>query len=56
VGRGVQLSKISDDKKKRVTKEISSLTPSIEIDENVSSKDYSYFFFKGYYSKMEIVV
>jgi len=56
VGRGVQLSKISDDKKKSITKKISSLTPSSEIEDDVSSKDYSYFFFKGYYSNMEIVV
>lgn len=55
VGRGVQLSKISEGKKKQTTKEISSLTPDIEIEDNVSSKDYSYFFFKGYYSNMEIV-
>lgn len=55
VGRGVQLSKISDDQKTRVTEKISSLTPNIEIEDNVSSKDYSYFFFKGYYSNMEIV-
>jgi hypothetical protein len=55
VGRGVQLSKISDDKKKIITTKISSLTPSVEIEDDVSSKDYSYFFFKGYYSNMEIV-
>lgn len=54
IGRGVQLSKISDDIKKDVTKKISSLQPSKEIEDDAASKDYSYFFFKGYYSNMEI--
>ena len=49
IGRGVQLSKISDDIKKGVIKKISSLQPSKEIEDDYSSKDYSYFFFKGYY-------
>ena len=54
IGRGVQLSKVSDDIKQRVTKKISSLQPSKEIEDDSSSKDYSYFFFKGYYIDLEI--
>jgi len=56
IGRGVQLSKVSDDVKKEVTKKISSLQPSKEIEDDSSSKDYSYFFFKGYYTNLEIAV
>ena len=52
--RGVQLSKISNEKKKDVTEKITSLTPDAEIDDEVSSKDYSYFFYKGYYSTLEV--
>lgn len=54
IGRGVQLSKVSDDAKKAVTEKISSLQPSEEITDEDASKDYSYFFFKGYYSNREI--
>ena len=56
IGRGVQLSKVSDDIKQGVTKKISSLQPSKEIEDNSSSKDYSYFFFKGYYTDLEMVL
>jgi len=52
--RGVQLSKISNEIKKEVTEKITSLTPDAEINDEVSSKDYSYFFYKGYYSKLEV--
>lgn len=55
IGRGVQLSKVSDNIKKEVTKKISSLQPSKEIEDDSSSKDYSYFFFKGYYTNLKIV-
>ncbi|MDH5462745.1 MAG: hypothetical protein OEW49_00350 [Nitrosopumilus sp.] len=54
IGRGVQLSKVSEDVKKEITKKISSLQPSKEIEDDYSSKDYSYFFFKGYYTNLEI--
>ena len=50
VGKGVQLSKVSDDIKKNVTEKISSLQPKEEIADDVASKDFSYFFFKGYYT------
>ncbi len=56
IGRGVQLSKITDDVKKGVTMKISSLQPKTEIEDDAASKDYSYFFFKGYYTNMEIAV
>jgi len=49
IGRGVHLSKIDDDKKKEVTKKISTLQPNKEITEDAAFTDYSYFFFKGYY-------
>ena len=55
VGLGVQLSKISDNVKKEVTQKIRSLQPNEEIEDGVASKDYSYFFFKGYYSNVEII-
>ncbi len=55
VGLGVQLSKIIDASKKDVTKNISRLQPKEEIEDDVASKDYSYFFFKGYYTNMEKV-
>ena len=56
IGRGVQLSKVSDGIKKEVTMKISSFQPKTEIEDDFSSKDYSYFFFKGYYTNMEIAV
>ena len=49
IGRGVNLSKIEEHKKKKVTEKISSLQPRTEIADEDASKDYSYFFFKGYY-------
>ena len=55
VGRGVQLSKIENVAKNAVTQKISSLQPNEEITDNVASKDYSYFFFKGYYTNTRIV-
>ena len=55
IGRGVQLSKAEDGVKKEVNKKISSLQPKKEIEDDVLSKDYSYFFFKGYYTNERIV-
>ena len=54
VGLGIQLSKINDAKKDLVTQQISKLQPQEEIQDVVASRDYSYFFFKGYYSNKEI--
>ena len=54
VGLGIQLSKINDAKKDLVTQQISKLQPKEEIEDVVASRDYSYFFFKGYYSNKEI--
>ena len=54
ISRGVQLAKISDVLKESVTKKISSLRPKEEISEEDAAKDYSYFFFNGYYSTQEI--
>lgn len=50
IGRGIQLSKASDDQKKSINDEIGSLQPREEIEDEVATKDYSYFFFKGYYT------
>lgn len=50
IGLGVQLSKINDDKKKEITEKISKLQPKEEIEDSMASKDFSYFFFKGYYT------
>ena len=54
ISRGVQLAKVADVSKDNVTKKISSLRPKEEISDEDASKDYSYFFFNGYYSSQEI--
>jgi hypothetical protein len=54
ISRGIQLAKVSDTLKESVTKKISSLRPKEEISDEDASKDYSYFFFNGYYSAQEI--
>lgn len=54
ISRGVQLAKIADASKDSVTKKISSLRPKEEISDEDASKDYSYFFFNGYYTSQEI--
>ncbi|MEX0861221.1 hypothetical protein [Nitrosopumilus sp.] len=54
ISRGVQLAKVSDDSKEGVTRKISALRPKEEITDEAASKDYSYFFFNGYYSTQEI--
>ena len=54
ISRGVQLAKVVDASKDSVTKKISSLRPKEEISDEDASKDYSYFFFNGYYSTQEI--
>ena len=54
ISRGVQLAKVADTSKDSVTKKISSLRPKDEISDEDASKDYSYFFFNGYYSSQEI--
>lgn len=48
-GRGVNLSKIEEHKKRKVTKKISSLQYLTKITDEDVSKDYSYSFFKGYH-------
>ncbi len=55
ISRGIHLSKISDDKKKDLINKITSLQPKKEIADGVAPNDFSYFFFKGFYTKMEIV-
>ena len=55
IGRGIQLSKISKDKKNDLTNKITSLQPKKEIADDVAPNDFSYFFFKGFYTKMEII-
>lgn len=54
ISRGVQLAKVSDGLKENITKRIISLRPKEEISDEDASKDYSYFFFNGYYSSQEI--
>jgi hypothetical protein len=54
ISRGVQLAKVTDTSKDSVTKKISSLRPKEEISDEDASKDYSYFFFNGYYTSQEI--
>ena len=40
--------------KNTASENISKLTPANEIETDSAQKDYSYFFYKGYYSKLEI--
>ena len=47
---GLQSSRLSDVDKNDVTNQIRSLQPAEEIDDDAASKDYSYFFFKGFYT------
>lgn len=54
ISRGIQLAKVTDTQKDSVTDKISLLRPKEEISDEDASKDYSYFFFKGYYSSQEI--
>lgn len=54
IGKGVQLSKISDEQKNATTEKIRRIQPDEEIADDVASKDYSYFFFKGYYSNTKV--
>jgi len=54
ISRGVQLAKVVDTSKDNITKKISSLRPKEEISDEDALKDYSYFFFNGYYSSQEI--
>ena len=56
ISRGIQLAKVADASKDNVTKKISSLRPKEEISDEDALKDYSYFFFNGYYSSQEIKV
>ena len=51
---GVELSKIPDNDKKDMTEKISKLLPKEDIENDVSSKDYGYFFSKGYYVNLEV--
>ena len=50
ISRGIQLSKIDDTSKKNITKNIGEKKLDEEIDDVNATKDYSYFFFKGYYA------
>ncbi|MBC8250573.1 MAG: hypothetical protein H8E89_03190 [Candidatus Nitrosopelagicus sp.] len=54
ISRGIQLAKVSDNLKESITKKISLHRPKEEISDENASKDYSYFFFNGYYSIQEI--
>lgn len=55
IGIGIQLSKVSEGLKKEITDKISSLNPKEEISDSEASKDFSYFFFKGYYTNPEVM-
>jgi hypothetical protein len=49
ISRGIQLSKIKDEHKEKITESIHKLKINEEIPDDVATKDFSYFFFKGYY-------
>ena len=51
IGRGIELSKIDESRKKGITDKITSLRPAQEIEDKDAFADLSYFFFKGYYTK-----
>ena len=52
VGRGLQLSNLSDDEKDSTENQIRSLQSNEEIEDDAASKDYSYFFYKGFYTNV----
>lgn len=49
VGRGIQLTNASDTAKSRLESEMAQLDMRSEIEDAYSHKDYSYFFYRGYY-------
>jgi hypothetical protein len=55
IGKGIQLAKVAESSKNDLTKKISTLQPKEEISDDEAPKDYSYFFFKGYYTNQEIL-
>lgn len=55
IGIGINLAKANDSDISNITKIITSLQPKEEISDNESQKDFSYFFYKGYYTNQEVL-
>jgi len=51
IGIGINLAKASDNEISEITKTVDKLHPKDEISDEEAHKDYSYFFYKGYYTK-----
>lgn len=49
IGRGVHLANATDEQRQNMEKEISATNLGGEISDDVAHRDYSYFFFRGYY-------
>jgi len=51
IGIGINLAKANDKDISEITKTVDKLHPKDEISDEEAHKDYSYFFYKGYYTK-----
>jgi hypothetical protein len=51
VGIGINLAKANESDISNITEKVTSLQPREEITDNDAQKDFSYFFYKGYFSK-----
>jgi hypothetical protein len=51
IGLGINLSKASQNKIDEISKFVKENYPASEIDDSNAANDYSYFFYKGYFSK-----
>jgi hypothetical protein len=55
VSIGINLAKTNDHDITEITKKVSSLQPKEEILDNEAQRDFSYFFYKGYYTTQEVI-
>jgi len=51
IGQSINLSKVKEDKKREITKQLEKYTPHDEIGDQDAFNDYSYFFYKGYFQR-----
>jgi len=56
VGIGVNLAKADDRDISEITNKITMLQPKEEISDSEAQKDFSYFFYKGYYTDQEVLI
>jgi hypothetical protein len=55
IGIGVNLAKANEKDVSAINEVISSLYPKNEIEDSEAHKDYSYFFYKGFYQNKEVL-